>query len=215
MQKIYHHNKPVYFIQSPEQVTLLALKGERTVQIETLSETSINFLLERLMNPEIDAGLVIQCDFAAFKTMIGQRFVTVKAAGGAVIAGEEMLLIFRRGKWDLPKGKLDAGESLEDCAAREIEEETGVGQLQLVSPLTITYHTYIEKGKNILKESYWYLFTAQKPQVMIPQTEEDIEECLWVSLTSLELYKPLMHASLVDVVEKAQNAVKGLDKLSK
>ncbi len=58
----------------------------------------------------------------------------------------EVLFMFRRGKWDLPKGKLDPGETLEACALREVEEETGVGQLELKNFLLVTEHTYAERG---------------------------------------------------------------------
>ena len=74
-------------------------------------------------------------------------------AGGGLVENElrEVLFIFRRGKWDLPKGKLDRGETLEQCAIREVEEETGVRQLNLVRFLLITEHEYVERGKKILK----------------------------------------------------------------
>ena len=80
-------------------------------------------------------------------------------AGGGLVENEqrEVLFIFRRGKWDLPKGKLDRGETLEQCAIREVEEETGVGQLQLIRFLLITEHEYVERGKKILKETHWWL----------------------------------------------------------
>src|SRR5215510_275068 len=96
------------------------------------------------------------------------------AAGGLVVNDrDELLMIFRRGKWDLPKGKLDKGESLKDCAIREVEEETGLKNITLGPPLIITYHTYHEGARFILKESHWYKMSVSGQQNLVPQTEED------------------------------------------
>lgn len=110
-----------------------------------------------------------------------KNFHLIKAAGGAVTDDEgKILLIFRKGKWDLPKGKLEDNEPLELCADREIKEETGLNELELRKPLLITYHTYSEKGKSILKETHWFLFDAPGSQRVQPQTEEDILKVEWV-----------------------------------
>ena len=109
-------------------------------------------------------------------------FQIIRAAGGLVFnEKEEALLIFRRGKWDLPKGKLDEGESLHECAVREVEEETGLKNVKLLSFLTTTYHTYEEDGKQILKESHWYRMEVKGKQTLTPQTEEDITDIRWVA----------------------------------
>jgi len=105
------------------------------------------------------------------------------AAGGLVFNDKhELLMIFRRGKWDLPKGKLDEGETIEDCAVREVQEETGLQQVELKKFLGITFHEYFEPRINddVMKESHWYLMYAPDLQPLIPQTEEDIEVIEWV-----------------------------------
>ena len=114
---------------------------------------------------------------------------------------DEILMIFRRGKWDLPKGKLDTGETLEDCAIREVEEETGLRNIKLLSPLIITYHTYHEGSKFILKESHWYKMKVTGEQKLIPQTEEDIHEIKWVKKSDLKPYMKNSYPSVVDVLE--------------
>jgi 8-oxo-dGTP pyrophosphatase MutT (NUDIX family) len=123
------------------------------------------------------------------------------ASGGLVHTKDnETLLIFRKGKWDLPKGKLDEGEDLEACALREIVEETGAANLKVEQPLYISYHTYHEKEAHILKESHWFLIKTNKKSILHPQTEEDIERCEWVPLDKLPGYMNNMHASIIDVV---------------
>ena len=110
-------------------------------------------------------------------------------------------MIFRRGKWDLPKGKLDPGESLETCAVREVQEETGVQDVVLEKPLVVTYHTYDESGKHILKESHWYLMQTEKEEELTPQQDEDIDLCIWVPLDELETYMHNTHPSIRDVIK--------------
>src|SRR4249919_1544763 len=93
--------------------------------------------------------------------------VIIKAGGGLVKnEKKEILFMFRRGKWDLPKGKLDPGESIEECAVREVVEETGLKKVELKHFLVTTYHTYTENGKHILKESHWYNMLSDSKQKM-------------------------------------------------
>lgn len=113
-------------------------------------------------------------------------------AGGGVVKNElgQLLLIFRRKKWDLPKGKLDAGETLEECAIREVKEETGLVQVEIIKKLTITHHTYHQDGMTILKETHWFQMFAETAtnSKLIPQIEEDIEAIEWVEMTSITTY---------------------------
>jgi 8-oxo-dGTP pyrophosphatase MutT (NUDIX family) len=126
-------------------------------------------------------------------------------AGGGLVENErrEVLFIFRRGKWDLPKGKLDRGETLEQCAIREVEEETGVGQLQLIRFLLITEHEYVERGKKILKETHWWLMKTVGHQTLVPQTEEDITEIKWVGSADFDLVLQNTYPAIVDVLKSA------------
>ena len=103
------------------------------------------------------------------------KFTVVKAAGGVVCKGDRILLIYRLGKWDLPKGKLDNGESWGEGALREVEEETGV-QVQLGERICKTWHTYLRNGKFNLKKTVWYRMDMLDDSAMAPQTEEDIDE---------------------------------------
>ncbi len=107
-------------------------------------------------------------------------FKKIKAAGGVVFnEKKEILVMFRRGFWDLPKGKIDPGETKKQAAVREVEEETGISNIKLGKKICRTLHTYQLKEKRILKYSYWYKMTAPKTK-LIPQMEEDIEKCEWM-----------------------------------
>ena len=114
-----------------------------------------------------------------------------------------MLLIFRRGKWDLPKGKLDKGESLEACAVREVEEETGLENVKLVSPLITTYHSFHEGTRHILKETHWFVMKAKGEQNLKPQTEEDIDEIRWVSAQNIKTFLEKAYPLITDIVNAA------------
>jgi 8-oxo-dGTP pyrophosphatase MutT (NUDIX family) len=102
--------------------------------------------------------------------------------------------------WDLPKGKLDPGETIEHCAMREVMEETGVEGLILEGPLLITYHTYDESGKHILKETHWFRMLAPTPGELIPQTEEQITELRWVDKDGMPELLRHTFPSIRDVV---------------
>jgi 8-oxo-dGTP pyrophosphatase MutT (NUDIX family) len=123
-------------------------------------------------------------------------------AGGGLVKNEkdEILFMFRRGKWDLPKGKLDPGESLEECAIREVREETGVGGLSIVKFLLVTEHEYEERGMWILKESHWYLMKASSQEPLIPQTEEDISELRWIAPDNFNIILQNTYPSIIDVL---------------
>ncbi len=127
------------------------------------------------------------------------------AAGGLVFnEKKELLMIFRRGFWDLPKGKLDKGETIESCAVREVEEETGLRNIELVSFIGITKHEYFDEYSNrqVVKESHWYEMKVSGDQQLIPQTEEDISEIKWVSKSNLKNYFTNTYKNIVEIIEK-------------
>jgi mutator protein MutT len=126
----------------------------------------------------------------------------IQAAGGLVENEKgEILFIFRRGKWDLPKGKIDPGETLEECAIREVEEETGITNLRLIKFLLVTYHDYTEGGMKIKKESHWFLMNASSQQALVPQLEEDISEIRWIAPADLGSVLKNTYPTIVDVLK--------------
>jgi len=116
------------------------------------------------------------------------EIVPVIAAGGLVYRYKdgmlEVLLIYRRGAWDIPKGKLEKRESIAMCAYREVSEEIGVKQPMIVisNPFT-TYHEYNEDGKTMGKTTYWYPMILDGGYQLKPEKEEDIEEVRWTAFS--------------------------------
>jgi len=129
---------------------------------------------------------------------------TIIEAGGGLVTNEfnEILFIFRRGHWDLPKGKLEKYETKKDAALREVEEETGIRNLVLGKKICITNHVYKNKsGKRHIKKSYWYHMTAPK-MGLIPQIEEDITEAKWMTMESFNRRERLVYSSIIKVLDK-------------
>ena len=124
----------------------------------------------------------------------------IEAAGGLVHDDKsQYLCIFRRGKWDLPKGKLDKGETPVKAALREVQEETGVQEIGLENFLINTYHIFRLKGKLVLKITYWYLIKNLGSNKLVPQTSEDIEKALWLEPSKIKELTSNMFGSVKDV----------------
>ena len=103
------------------------------------------------------------------------------AAGGVVYNKKnQLLMIFRNEKWDLPKGKLEEGEDIKVCALREVEEECGVKGLKIVNKISETYHVYKVNHEKILKRTYWFKMSTDFNNKLIPQISEGITKVEWV-----------------------------------
>ena len=126
------------------------------------------------------------------------------AAGGVVVnTNNEILWIFRRGFWDLPKGKLDPNETIEACAIREVMEETGISHLVLGKRILTTTHQYYDTylNKEVEKTTYWYAMTTDRLQDGKPQSEEDIEAIAWVKKADMAPYLEKTYDTIKEVME--------------
>jgi len=110
-----------------------------------------------------------------------KKKLPVVVAGGGLVYNDkkEILFIYRNGKWDLPKGKIEKGEDIETCAIREVEEETGVDGVSIVKFNTTTYHIFKRNDEFRLKETYWYDMHSSYNGPLIPQEEEGIKKVKW------------------------------------
>ncbi len=202
---IYFDYKPVYLCNELNPEIDEVRHHPDAVFIDELSTSAINSLLHEIKKPAFHAGIILHKDFINLKKSFFKHFKFIQTGGGLVKnKSGEILLIFRRGKWDLPKGKIDEGETLEECAIREVREETGIQKLKIISKINITYHTYIEFGKHILKESHWYLMNAIEQEELIPQVEEDITEIHWVKKEDLKKYITNTFPTIVSVLQNVE-----------
>ncbi len=141
--------------------------------------------LEMLKSNEVIRGLIlITDDLPQLWHDFTTQFKKIEAAGGLVQNDRgESLMIFRNEKWDLPKGKLEKGETIEEGALREVEEECGVEDLRLGNHIVDTYHVYPYKGNEVLKRTYWYEMQSNQLE-FVPQEEEGITRVLWMKIDS-------------------------------
>lgn len=201
--KIYFNDKPLFLCDQISDVPEGYMHHDNTVFIDELSTPALKSMIHEMQSETITAGVYYHADLPNLKKAFWKRFNVIQAAGGIVLnEQDEILFMFRRGKWDLPKGKLDPGESLEECAVREVQEETGLREVALQHFLLTTFHTYEENKNYILKESYWYLMQAAGKQELIPQQEEDIQELKLVKKEHLQEVLSNTYPSIGDVINK-------------
>jgi 8-oxo-dGTP pyrophosphatase MutT (NUDIX family) len=134
------------------------------------------------------------------------HFVPIEAAGGVVFNDKnEVLLIKRMGKWDLPKGKIDGNESDEEAGIREVEEECGIKGLSIVNKLPSTYHCYKQHNHRFLKITYWFTMKTSDNRTLVPQKEEHITEAKWMDWKTLDIDKLDTYVSIHDLLKSVKN----------
>lgn len=203
--KIFFNDRPLFLCDAIDETIHPFVHHDDAVFIDELNAHTIKTMIHEMEQPRVHAGIFYYAGFEELKKTFFKKFTLVQAAGGLVRNhGKRILVIFRRGKWDLPKGKLEGGEKLEDCALREVEEETGLRQVKLHSPLIVTYHVYHEGTKYILKESHWFCMTVSGDQKLVPQTEEDIFDIKWIEQKDIKAYLPNAFPLITDIMESAR-----------
>lgn len=184
-----------------------ALHGHLLVLNATPSTVGKLLALLQKTNAKPLLSVTLGClDKESCEEAIKKPFKIIKAAGGVVIKGNKMLLMFRRGVWDLPKGKLDDGESSRQAAVREVQEETGV-RAALGERICTTWHTYNLNGNRILKRTKWYRMTVLDDSRMAPQAEEDIEKLVWLDQKETKLALTNSFSSIRYVIDAVNQPV--------
>lgn len=130
---------------------------------------------------------------------IFDKVITIEAAGGVVEFNNNILLIKRLEKWDLPKGKIELGENVEHAAIREVHEECGIN-VEIKHFLCYTFHTYILKNMYIIKKTHWYSMTTKSIDNVKPQLEEDITEVRFVSKNDINVYLQNTYSNIIMVL---------------
>lgn len=185
-----HNTKQLFSINTSEKlIGIYDGKIKTLFRYIDLAEKTNRYSEIILSFPDLD---ILWTDFKSI-------FKYITAAGGVVLNEKaEVLSIFRRGMWDLPKGKVDKGEDIKSAAKREVEEETGIKVVELPIPLVSTYHIYKLNKKRILKKTEWFIMNANSGR-LTPQIEEDIEEVIWLPPKDL-LNKPQIYLNIKYVI---------------
>jgi len=200
MYKVFIDNKPIIFtekwIKSPKTLDFVLVNVNSFLQIDLVKcrfDLPIGVLLVVIANyPE----KAIQSAFSRYKL--------VEAAGGIVKRKNTYLFIERLGVWDLPKGKMEQGESPKETAVREIEEECGISNPIISKLLGVTYHTYTFKGELTLKKNWWYALKYDGPKELSPQSEEDITQAVWLTKKEWGKVMDNTYASIIEVINWAK-----------
>lgn len=200
--KIFVNEKPIYLADHNNN-NLQHKINEGFLFYDSNTNLDYTEIVTHISKPDLRGIVILHKDLDHLLSEFKSSFKNIHAGGGIVQNEEnEILFIYRRNKWDLPKGKLETGETIEICAQREVEEETGVHNLILQSKIGETYHIYQEKGEQILKISHWFHFNCPSNQKVIAQTEEDITEVKWIPLKNIQ--EPLQNTfnNISDILEK-------------
>jgi hypothetical protein len=178
MYKVFINEKVIFLTASSN---FSKLKKEIKI-LKFENDHTIAKALQLIQDENIDQILINSNDIDKLYTSFKSYFKYIEAAGGAVLNNkQELLLIFRLGKWDLPKGKIETGENPHQAAIREVEEECGIQNLVITAALSPTFHIYEHKGKMVLKKTFWFeMITKTENQILIPQTEEGITQVAWL-----------------------------------
>jgi len=182
MYKVFLNDRMIVITASGNiTINKPVVKFDKTTAISEIKEWFDSFV--RDATPKI---YLVHPEPVHFFQQFKMAFRQLPAAGGVVRQNERLLFIFRRNKWDLPKGKIDDGENARQAALREVEEECGAHDLKIGEELSPSYHTYEQNGVRILKTTYWFeMISAQEK--FTPETEEDIEKVEWVDLSRKEI----------------------------
>lgn len=201
MYKIYINETPL-ILTNTEGVLPEWKIDPTTLTVKYLGKVKFlhNYIDMLEKNPKFKRVVLHNVNVEKLWTDFQSLYKIIEAAGGAVFNEKnELLVIYRRDFWDLPKGKIDKGETPEQAAVREVQEETGLETMELGNHIVDTYHTYPLKNKRILKKTYWYAMKTAETK-LTPQSSEDIERAEWVKLAEFLADNPTIYGSILDVM---------------
>ncbi len=201
MHRIYFEKRCI-IICSPEEQ---ALSDPNAVEFHYGLKLDLKTLVGMFEAGEsLSRTYIPTADTEAVYRHLCAEFKEVSAAGGLVTNRRgDYLLINRNSLWDLPKGHQEKGEDISTTALREVQEETGLGDIELRDLICMTDHCYFRDGKWHLKHTWWYHMIYNTPVELIPQREEDISKAAWVARSSLPPFLKNTYPSIIEVFREA------------
>ncbi len=200
MYKIYINDKPIIFSQEHIHLNI----PEQDIAMFSESDDLI-FNNDFLTALESKKAYVIHTsdEKESFEKFVG-GLKLIEAAGGLVYnaVNDSILFIFRRNKWDLPKGKIDKGEGIQEAALREVQEECGIVTHKIKSFLAETYHIFKMNNKWCLKKTYWFNMQCATIEILTPQYEEEITAIDWFKKDDLSTVKSNTYAMIKDIIDE-------------
>jgi 8-oxo-dGTP pyrophosphatase MutT (NUDIX family) len=203
-QRIYFNDTPLILTTSRKDYLHENPGAEQYDFFKGASLRSYEDVLQKLEKPGAKGAIVEDISADILMKKLQAMFHQIDAGGGVAYNEKgEVLMIFRRGKWDLPKGKSDEGETIEECALREVREETGLKKLTLGEKIGDTWHIYLQKNEQILKRTAWYKMHGISTEKLKPQKEENILEARWVSAQNIAPLAAQSYEAVRDVLKLA------------
>ena len=174
MYKIFVNDKPIILTSEVEK--------ETDYKNYLLNSVNIGKVIKELNTTSLKSVRLIHKDADKLLKKFLKLLPNVIAGGGKVFNKQgDILFIYRNDKWDLPKGKVEGSETIENTAMREVSEETGVNGLEIVKPLETTYHIFKRNGRHKIKITYWFEMETSFNGILYPQTGEGITKVEWLS----------------------------------
>ena len=197
MYKVFFKNKCIFFNE------VLNKASFETIAYPFITENQMKESIELFASDAINNSMIfyhhdVEMMFNSFLI----SFPIVEAGGGIVKNNQDdLLFIFRKGCWDLPKGKLDLNEDIKTCAIREVQEECGIEQVNLIKEIKTTYHIFEKKHKWFIKKTTWFEMLYAGNDIPVPQLEEDITEVKWFKRDTLNMPLSNTYSLINDLVK--------------
>ena len=202
--KVFFNDRTLFLTESASDTFFL----NSSTQCLNPSEQEFKNFVNRFNNDATiqSASICLEDSLNELLRRFKKHYKYIQAAGGLVENSDaQYLLIHRLGCWDLPKGKVEKDEHLAAAAIREVEEECGIEEPAIQTPICSTFHTYQHKGEMIIKETFWYKMFYEGDETPTPQTSEDIAIAKWVEKDDLEDILKNTYPSIREVLKKMEN----------
>jgi len=174
MYKVFVNDKPLFLTNE--------IFKETDFKLFLLESADIKKIITKIFQNKIEKAYLYHPDEKEILKTLKAKLPINKAGGGLVYnKNNDVLFIFRNGKWDLPKGGIEKGEEIEYTALREVEEETGVNKLVITDKLQKTYHIFKRNGRYKLKVTHWFEMRTTFNGTAVGQMEEGIEKVAWLN----------------------------------
>ncbi len=197
MYKVFVNNRLLILTNSIEK--------ETDFKIFLLETANIHKIIKGFYQGKYTKAILYHPDENQLYKKFKEKITVNKAAGGLVYNNEgKILFIHRNGKWDLPKGGIEKNEELPETAVREVEEETGVKNLEIGEKLKKTYHVFKRNGEFRLKITHWYLMKTNYTGSLQPQTAEGIDKAVWLDEEQAELALKKSYENIKSIFETQQ-----------
>jgi 8-oxo-dGTP pyrophosphatase MutT (NUDIX family) len=206
MYKININDNTIYLMDTQEFNKVDPSQFDLQVKYTGKTKILLSYVDMLEKTRRINKLLIYDDQLKPLKKDFESLFRKIRASGGVVEdESGKVLMIFRRGHWDLPKGKIDPGEGKKQAAIREVMEETGISQPVLTHKICTTRHCYrLKSGERVLKKTFWYAMKA-KNQKLIPQKSEDIEKAKWVNPAKFIKEDSPIYSNILDVLLSSEH----------